>query len=259
MVLVTELVEDYEVMSQGFRLHARLARPGAKGAHEARLGLVICHGLPSQDPNPRKDRTYDLLIGRIARDLGWVCLALSFRGCAGSEGNFSIDAWMADVAAAVENLKTDLNVEGVWLAGAGTGGSMAIAAGGGNPDVKGVASLAGRADFDDWLAQPDRFLEHCRTIKIIHDDEYPTDREEWLAGFEKHRPIDAAKLLSDRPLLLVHGDADLQVPLADAERIAAAHGRASLRTIPTGDHRLRHDPRAVALLMGWLERQRTGS
>ena len=34
----------------------------------------------------------------------------------------------------------------------------------------------------------------------------------------------------------------------------AAEGVAELRVIPTAGHRLRHDPRAVALLMGWLQR-----
>ena len=35
-----------------------------------------------------------------------------------------------------------------------------------------------------------------------------------------------------------------------------AHGAAELRLIPGAGHRLRHDPRAVAVLLGWLDRQR---
>ncbi|MFV1991968.1 MAG: alpha/beta hydrolase family protein, partial [Acidimicrobiales bacterium] len=166
MVAVTELVQDHDLISGGDRLKARLAVPATKGAYEARHALVFCHGLPSQDPVLRNDRTYDLLIGRIARDLGWTTLALSLRGCAGSQGNFSVEAWMTDLDAAVDHLKAELGATGVWLAGAGTGGSMAIAAGGHNPDVRGVAALAARADFDDWLAQPDRLIQHCRDIKV---------------------------------------------------------------------------------------------
>ncbi len=256
MVAVTELVQDHELISGGDRLKARLAVPSSSGAYEARHALVFCHGLPSQDPIPRNDRTYDLLIGRIARDLGWTTLALSLRGCAGSEGNFSVEAWMTDLNTAVEHLRSERDAEGVWLAGAGTGGSMAIAAGGHNPEVRGVAALAARADFDDWLAQPDRLIQHCRDINVVHDKNFPPDRDEWLAGFEKFRPVDAARMLGDRSLLLIHGESDLQVPLSDAEQIAEAHGSAALRVIPNGDHRLRHDPRAVALLMGWLDRQR---
>ena len=57
------------------------------------------------------------------------------------------------------------------------------------------------------------------------------------------------------PAAGVHGTEDDVVPVADAERLAAAHGSAELRVIANGGRRLRHDPRAVALLLGWLDRQ----
>jgi putative redox protein len=42
----------------------------------------------------------------------------------------------------------------------------------------------------------------------------------------------------------------------DARVLADAHGDADLRIIDGGGHQLRHDPRAVAVLLGWLDRQR---
>jgi putative redox protein len=39
--------------------------------------------------------------------------------------------------------------------------------------------------------------------------------------------------------------------------LAEAHGAAELRVINGAGHRLRHDPRAIALLMGWLDRQKS--
>jgi putative redox protein len=39
--------------------------------------------------------------------------------------------------------------------------------------------------------------------------------------------------------------------------LAAAHGSAEFRLIEGAGHRLRHDPRAIAVLLGWLDRQRT--
>ena len=35
----------------------------------------------------------------------------------------------------------------------------------------------------------------------------------------------------------------------------AADGAAELRILPGAGHRLRHDPRAIAVLLGWLDRQ----
>jgi hypothetical protein len=37
--------------------------------------------------------------------------------------------------------------------------------------------------------------------------------------------------------------------------LADAHGDAELRIISGAGHELRHDPRAVAVLLGWLARQ----
>jgi putative redox protein len=39
--------------------------------------------------------------------------------------------------------------------------------------------------------------------------------------------------------------------------MAEAHGSAELRVLDGAGHRLRHDPRAVALLLGWLDRQKS--
>jgi fermentation-respiration switch protein FrsA (DUF1100 family) len=58
-----------------------------------------------------------------------------------------------------------------------------------------------------------------------------------------------------RPLLLVHGADDDIVPAIDARALADCHGSADLRIIQGAGHRLRHDPRAIAVLLGWLERQ----
>ena len=69
-------------------------------------------------------------------------------------------------------------------------------------------------------------------------------------------PLASAAKLAPRPLLLIHGDQDEVVPLADARALyEAGYGSADLRVVVGAGHRLRHDPRAVALLIGWLARQ----
>jgi len=54
----------------------------------------------------------------------------------------------------------------------------------------------------------------------------------------------------------MHGDEDEMVPESDSRAIGEAHGSAELHIIQGGGHRLRHDPRAIAMLIGWLDRQR---
>jgi hypothetical protein len=61
--------------------------------------------------------------------------------------------------------------------------------------------------------------------------------------------------MRDRDVLILHGSADRQVPVTDAIALADVHLNAELRIISGADHRIRHDPRSVAVLLGWLERQ----
>ena len=54
------------------------------------------------------------------------------------------------------------------------------------------------------------------------------------------------------------GADDDVVPTADSRVLAKAYGEgAELQIIQGAGHRLRHDPRAMAMLLGWLDRQRT--
>ena len=54
-----------------------------------------------------------------------------------------------------------------------------------------------------------------------------------------------------RPVHFIDND-----PAADARALAdAAAPNSELRFVQAAGHRLRHDPRAVATLLGWLDRQ----
>ena len=70
------------------------------------------------------------------------------------------------------------------------------------------------------------------------------------------RAAEAAARLAPRPLMVVHGSEDDSVPVFDARALADAHGAADLRIVQGARHHLRHDPRAIAVLLGWLDRQR---
>ena len=77
----------------------------------------------------------------------------------------------------------------------------------------------------------------------------------WNAELRQVRAVAAAEQLPPRSLLVLHGSEDEAVPHFDARLVADAHGSADLRFVNGGGHQLRHDPRAVAILIGWLDRQ----
>lgn len=240
--------------SDGLRLVSHFARPPGF----ARVpGLVLCHGFP-QGPRggPSSASTYPELAERLAREPGWAVLTFNFRGTGASAGDFSLDGWLADLRRAVDVLSERADVGGVWLAGSSTGGSLAICLAADDERVRGVATLAAPASFSEWAADPARLLADARALGIIRRADFPPDPAAWGRVIAEVSPLTAAAKLAPRPLLLIHGDQDEVVPLADARALyEAAYGVADLRVVAGAGHRLRHDPRAVALLIGWLARQ----
>jgi putative redox protein len=107
-----------------------------------------------------------------------------------------------------------------------------------------------------WVRDPDWFLEYARRTGVLRTPEYPPDPQAWIRAIANLDPVAAAARVAPRPWLLVHGSADDVVPVDDARELAGVGGdQVELRVIANGAHRLRHDPRAIAALLGWLDRQ----
>ena len=247
------------IPSDGLRLTGHLARPPASsgGPGVARHGLVLCHGFPV---GPRgaatAAQTYPQLADRLAADTGWVVLSFNLRGTGESEGDFSLGGWLSDLSHAIDHLLEVSDVEGVWLAGFSTGGSLALCAGGEDQRVSGVASFGAPADFETWASDPRRLLEHARNIGLVRSKEFPPSVEAWSRELREIRPAALVGKVPPRPVLLVHGADDDNVSVMDCRALAdAADGSVELRILQGAGHRLRHDPRAIAILLGWLDRQ----
>jgi uncharacterized protein len=243
--------------SDGQLLTAHLSRPPVRADVTSVPAVVIAHGYPS-GTNTAALAAHSMpeLGDRIAAEMGWLALALAFRGCGESGGGFSLGGWLDDLRAAVEYLERTQPVSGVWLAGFGTGGALSICAATREPRVRGVAALGAPADFDDWASHPRRLLEHARDVGLITAATAPSDFDHWARELRQLRAVACAPQLAPRPLLVVHGSGDDLVPVFDARVLSDAHGAAELRIIDGAGHRLRHDPRAIAVLLGWLDRQR---
>ncbi len=250
-----------ELVSDGIRLEAHLARPqaSAAGGARSRSGLLIAHPFPElAQGSARGWLTYPELADRIAAGSGWVCLTVALRGVAGSEGDFSLGGWLRDLRAALEVLLAEPDVAGTWVCGFGLGGGLALCLAAEDERVQGAASFAAPADVDDWAADPRRFLEHARAVGVVRDPSFPPDLDRWAKELRDIRPVRVIHRIPPRPLLIVHGSDDDKVPLVDARALAdAADEQADLRVVSSAGHQLRHDPRAIAVLLGWLDREVT--
>jgi len=250
-------VEKLFTSTDGVEIAGHLARPRiAPGTFVP--GLVISHGFPHLKQGGKLSaRSFPELAERIATEMGWMVLVYTFRGCGDSGGDFSLLGWRDDLLAAARFLGATDGVRGVWCAGFGTGGALSLCAAAIDDDIRGVATMGAPADFDDWANHPRRLLQHARETGIIRSSTYPPAFDPWAREIRQVRAVAAMADLQPRPLLVMHGSDDDVVPVFDARVLADAHGDADLRIIDGGGHQLRHDPRAIAVLLGWLDRQRT--
>ena len=240
----------------GNELAAHIARPVELHPRK-QPGLVIAHGFPAEvGGGINSTVTFPELADRIATELGWAAMTFASRGVGSSEGNFSLGGWLADLRGAVAFLRQEVAVDVVYLVGFGTGGALAIEAASLDPSIAGVAAVAAPADFTDWARNPRKLLVLARDIGVIDDPLYPCSFDRWSKGLKAIRAVDAAAKMAPRELLVLHGSEDESVPVFDARAVADAHGSADLRIVRGAAHHLRHDPRAIAIIMGWLERQR---
>ncbi len=212
---------ELQLDSDGVRLRAVLATPTAAGPTR---GLVLCHA-PLAAGAPPADASYADLANSLAAASGWTVLTFDFRPTRKTTPVLS--EWLHDLRTAVAHMRALETVSGVWVAGFSVAGALALCLTGEDETIRGVATFAAPAEFDDWVVD---------------------------AGTA--RPLQSISKIPPRQVLLVQGDADDVVTPADARALAdAAGGEVELRVLTGGGHGLRHDPRAIAVLEGWLDRQ----
>lgn len=243
--------------SGSIELAGHIARPRSAAGTKV-PGLVLAHGFPDVNQGGRLSaRSFPELAERIATEMGWMAMVFTFRGCGDSDGNFSMHGWRDDMLAACAFLRAKPEVRDVWAGGFGSGGSMALCAAAIDTEIRGVAAMGAHADFDDWATHPRRLLEYARETTIISSRSFPSPFEPWARQIREVSAVGAIRSIAPRPVLILHGSEDAVVPVLDSRVLAEAHGSADLRIIDGGGHQLRHDPRAVAVLLGWLDRQRS--
>lgn len=246
---------DRRFTVDGNDLTAHLAHPSRAHAGKQH-GVVIAHGFPIETGGGiNSAASFPALADHIAAETGCAALAYASRGVDRSDGDFSLVGWRRDLFGAIDHLVAATQCRTVWLVGFGTGGALVLDVAARDERVRGVAAIAAPADFEDWARNPRKLLLLAREIGVVRDPEFPSSFDSWAAEIRAVRAVASAEAMEERELLVIHGSEDETVPVFDARVIADAHGGADLRVIVGAGHHLRHDPRTIAILLGWLERQ----
>ena len=230
-----------------------LLKGGAFVPDDADRSVVLLHGIPSTGPADPSDTGYRGFAQTFA-EAGWVAGWADMRAVRDSEGYFSIEGWVADVAAIVGAVR-DLKPTGfLALVGSSAGGAVASEAVSRGVNVDALALIAAPAAWLSFAADPvaglTRITQEAGMVVAPQVMEDPTS---WAAEFDGVTTRESIAEVSV-PVLVLHGDADDVVPVDHAGDIAAAARDAELHIIKGGAHQLRRDERARHTLMQWLDR-----
>ena len=182
----------------------------------------------------------------------------------GSSPRYKVPDASADVERAVRYIKLNAATLGVDPARLGVYGGSA---GGHLSLMLGLDPDAGNAQARDAV------LKGPSGVAAVVAWFPPVDLRGWTGPSERFPALDfpgaQAPSVSpidfvsrdDPPVLLIHGDADMLVPISHSERmrtaLAAAGGTVEFVTIPGGDHgftNAAHSQRAMELTVNWFER-----
>jgi len=252
-----------EVHLHAGALSGAMLRPGASSAA---ILIIPGSGPTDRDGNNRlgvKGSPYKLLAEGLARR-GVTTVRVDKRGMFGSSGAaadanaVTISDYAGDVHAWVKVIREQAKVPCVWVAGHSEGGLVALASSR-NPDgLCGLILLAApgrpvgqvlREQLQLALGGGPMLQQATSAIRALeagrHPDVYslhPTLQQLFdpsLQGFLISMfSYDPARLIADfhKPVLILQGERDLQISVADAKRLKQAAPAAKLVLLPDANH-----------------------
>ena len=194
-----------------------------------------------------------LALDAFAAQRGLPLLRLDYSGTGSSPGSFedgTLERWTEEALAAVREL-----TEGpLIVAGSSMGGWIALHLALALPErVRGLIGIAAAPDFTDWGYSNEEKRTLLETGRLEQPNPYAdevqlTTRGFWESG-ERMKLLGGA-IPIDCPVRLIHGDADEEVPVAIALRLAERLRSADVQTtlVKGAGHRL-SEPQQIRTIL----------
>ena len=230
--------------------------------------VLLLHGFPGNE------RNFDL--AQVLRRARWNVMVFHYRGCWGSQGDYSFAHVLEDVDAALGFLRAARSQElfrvdtsGIVLVGHSMGGFAALLTASRDLQVRAVASISG-ANCAVLARALENQVTGYENINVMFEEAQSRLQgttaealvEEIIDAGEGWDLVRQAKVLVDRSVLLVAAsrDEDLpvdlhHVPLAQALEVGGASDLT--QALIDSDHS--YNDKRIALvrtILAWLERQR---
>jgi dipeptidyl aminopeptidase/acylaminoacyl peptidase len=243
----------------GLTLAGTLTMPASRTGRVAAVVTVTGSGGQDRDGNQPGMRDYQPF-REIADTLGRrgiAVLRLDDRGMGGSDlGPLTATTadFADDIRAAIAWLsaRPEIDPARIAIVGHSEGGIIAPMIAAADPSLAGIVIMAGSASPGRVIVKQQQEYAVDSMVRLtgaaraaaLAQSARATDSlaasMPWFRFFMEYDPTPAARNVSV-PTLILHGDLDYQVPVADAQRLAAAmqdggNTRVSLRTFPRTNH-----------------------
>jgi pimeloyl-ACP methyl ester carboxylesterase len=230
--------------SHGCKLLGTLYRPHGEGKKPTAL---LLHGIPGNEKNV--DLAYAL------RDAGWNAVTFHYRGCWGSEGNYSLTGIVDDTIAAIDYLsqRDDVDMNRFAIVGMSLGGWGVVAAAARDDRIRAVISLNPLVDPNDYILGE----EYAESFAAMLNGITPRElRSQWMSL----TPLqDIASKLADRPTMLITGEADELFSVDHQKVLVDALPSIEWWRIPNATHILGdHRVMLVRGIVDWLTKNLEG-
>lgn len=255
----------FTIRSADLELPGTLTVPS--GAKNPVPVVVILAGSGPTDRNGNslmgiRPNSYAQLAWRLA-ERGIASLRYDKRGLPGVKGavditTLTLDDFAADARAAANSLARDVRFSNVVLLGHSEGSAHALLAARGGPPVAGVISVSGlgrplAAVLREQLSRQfdsATLVRYDTAMSQYLRGETPKDvpaqlamlfvpmNQTFMRSWASFDPPGAVRALR-QPVLIVQGGRDLQVRVADAERLHAAQPKAGLAVVALANHVLK--------------------
>lgn len=199
-------IENFRA-ADGISLNAWFLPAKSKNGGKAIATVLFLHG------NAENISTHFRSIAWLAAE-GFNVLALDYRGYGASEGTPSLAGMQLDIDAAMRSLLAhkDVDPNRIAVFGQSLGGALAIHY---------AAHSAYRANIravviDSAFADYRRITQEKLAGFFLT---WPVQWLPWLTVDDDYSPVASVAALSPLPLLLIHGDADVVIPLHHSQQL----------------------------------------
>ena len=246
------MMKEFYIDCDGIRLHAKLDMPKESGKCPL---CILIHGFTGH-----MEEDHIIAAQKAMNDAGVAVLRAEMYGHGGSDGEFryhTLYKWVTNALAVVRYAKSLDFVTDLYLSGHSQGGLLTMLVGGMCvDDLKAILPLS-----PAWMI-PDV----ARQGNLLGMDFDPAHIPDVLAGWDVELDGDYVRVAQtihvedeiarfDKPVFIVHGEADDVVPVVLAEKALKLYKDAKLVTVPGADHCFNgHLDELAAAIRGFFEK-----